>query len=288
MASTYLISRQIAGSIKTEKEQHRRAIPILNLHRVSVLRPEHPMTLHPAAFRKLLEALQKNYRFISLRELDEILMRGSNSDDLVSLTFDDCYGCNYVYALPILKELGIPATFFVSTGFIDSSKPLTHDINWKIYDLPNFTSKQLEAMAAHPDYEMGSHSVTHVDFSRSGDQATVRSELRDSKLTLERITGRPVVRLAIPFGHPAHFTREVIDIAQEVGYVRAYSHFGGRNVIPGDGRVGFVLHRICNQDEPDYARACLEGYRGRSSFLPGKTDKSDWPLEFHPIQLRRL
>lgn len=246
------------------------------------------MTMHPVAFRELLMGLQQSYRFISLKELDEILLSGENTNDVVSLTFDDCYGCNYVYALPILKELGIPATFFVSTGFIDSTNPFPHDIKQQIFDLPNFTSKQIEAIAAHPDYEIGSHSISHMDFSKTSDEAAVMRELFDSKVALEQITSGPVTRLAVPWGYPAYCTQQVIDVARKVGYERLYSHFGGRNLVLADGHVGYVLHRICNQGNSDYVRACLEGYRGRSSFLPGKTDKSEWSQEFHPIELRRL
>jgi peptidoglycan/xylan/chitin deacetylase (PgdA/CDA1 family) len=51
--------------------------------------------------------------------------------DAVVVTFDDGYDDNYHVAYPILRELGVPATFFVSTGHIDSGKPYGYD--WLVH-----------------------------------------------------------------------------------------------------------------------------------------------------------
>jgi peptidoglycan/xylan/chitin deacetylase (PgdA/CDA1 family) len=40
------------------------------------------------------------------------------------VTFDDGYGNNVTHAAPILRELGVPATFFVSAGYIGKDKLL--------------------------------------------------------------------------------------------------------------------------------------------------------------------
>jgi peptidoglycan/xylan/chitin deacetylase (PgdA/CDA1 family) len=284
-ARLYLAAHFSSGSAARERSAARRGIPILNLHRVSELNPRHPMTMVPSDFRRLLAGLQHAYRFIRLSDLDRILNSGQNRDDLACLTFDDCYGCNHTYAVPILRELGIPATFFVSTRFIDSSEPFPHDVANGYRDLPNFTSAQLREMAASPDLEIGSHSVSHFNFSKSFSDEELKTELMGSKAALEKIVGRPVARFAVPWGGIPHCSTRVIQGAKDAGYERVYSHFGGRNLVH-PGRMGYVLHRICSQGEPAYVRACLEGYSGRNTVIPGGSDRSRWPAEFHPTDIR--
>ena len=47
------------------------------------------------------------------------------------VTFDDGYDDNYHVAFPLLAAAGVPATFFVSTGHIDSGMPYAYD--WLVH-----------------------------------------------------------------------------------------------------------------------------------------------------------
>ncbi|MCG6966012.1 MAG: polysaccharide deacetylase family protein [Chromatiaceae bacterium] len=95
----------------------------LIFHRVLVDRdPMNPSEPTADWFRRLAAMLATNFRLISL---DEAVRRSSCGDlpgRTVSVTFDDGYADNYTVAMPILAEFGIPATFFVASGFIDGGR----------------------------------------------------------------------------------------------------------------------------------------------------------------------
>lgn len=98
---------------------------------------------------------------ISLTKMIEMYKKGIKPDKFyVSLTFDDGYEDNFTVAYPILKSLKIPATIFLTTGFIDNKNKLpwwdelefiANNINSRIslewnggkyhFDLKNYTDK---------------------------------------------------------------------------------------------------------------------------------------------------
>ncbi len=102
----------------------------------------------------------------------------------VLLTFDDGYADAYTAAFPILQRYGFKATFYIVTSFINKPRYLTTD--------------QIQQMAA-AGMSFGSHSISHsilTDLSA----ARVESEVRQSRVELERLLGRPVLDFCYPSG----------------------------------------------------------------------------------------
>ena len=79
-------------------------------------------------FRRQMEAIKQAFTPITLSELvDALTEKRPLPARGICITFDDGYENNATTAAPILKELGIPATFFVTTGFLDGTTKLWVD-----------------------------------------------------------------------------------------------------------------------------------------------------------------
>ena len=77
----------------------------------------------------------KNFDVIGLNDLEQALCepRGRH----VMFTFDDGYRDNYTHAYQVLRSHGVPATFFVATGFLDSPQvPWWDEIAWMVRTSP--------------------------------------------------------------------------------------------------------------------------------------------------------
>ncbi|WP_235499539.1 polysaccharide deacetylase family protein [Frateuria sp. Soil773] len=86
----------------------------------------------PERFREQMKLLKQRFQPMRLTDVAAALEAGDALPaDAVAVTFDDGYDDNYRIAYPILHELGIPATFFVSTGHIDSGRPFAYD--WLVH-----------------------------------------------------------------------------------------------------------------------------------------------------------
>lgn len=86
----------------------------------------------PEEFREQMTLVRERYRPMRLSDVAAAINAGHPlPPDAVVITFDDGYDDNYRIAYPILKELGVPATFFISTGHIDSGRPYAYD--WLVH-----------------------------------------------------------------------------------------------------------------------------------------------------------
>ena len=65
-----------------------------------------------SAFEKQLQYLQRNASILPLSEAVTRLQDGSLPPRSVSITFDDGYEDNYIYAFPLLKKFGFSAVIF--------------------------------------------------------------------------------------------------------------------------------------------------------------------------------
>jgi peptidoglycan/xylan/chitin deacetylase (PgdA/CDA1 family) len=187
------------------------AIGILMYHRVAECEPGVPMptwTVTPGRMRAQLAALlSAGY---SAWPLSKVLAFGQESRPIPSnvfvITFDDGYQNNYSMAWPILKELGMPATIFLATAYLDTKHPFPFD-DWQLAGssavppcswLPLSTEECVE-MLDDGLIEFGSHTHTHQSFL--GRVEAFRQDLRASFTILSQRFGIVHPSFAFPFGH---------------------------------------------------------------------------------------
>jgi peptidoglycan/xylan/chitin deacetylase (PgdA/CDA1 family) len=216
------------------------AAAVLRYHRVAdVTHDIHGLAVSPAAFRSQMEQLRESRQVLPLRVLAAAVANGEPPDGAVALTFDDGYLDNLEAAAPILAELGLPATFFLTTetragcrrfwwDVLEdalASDPAAHG-EWyarfkrsapvvrddMLTQLARQTGVPLVSNAGRPmtvdemrrlrDFpliDIGAHSVHHGSLAPLSAEECHR-EVFESRSTLERLTGQPVTSFAYPFG----------------------------------------------------------------------------------------
>jgi peptidoglycan/xylan/chitin deacetylase (PgdA/CDA1 family) len=92
---------------------------ILMYHNFSGPNGTEPDSLNVEGIRLQFNYLRRHFRVVSLVQLAEQVASGRKLDRLmVALTIDDGRRSCYEYLFPLLKEFGLPATFFVVSSFI--------------------------------------------------------------------------------------------------------------------------------------------------------------------------
>ena len=82
--------------------------------------------LDEITFRNQLLYLKKHFTVLALSTAVESLKLGKIDRPTAVITFDDGYQNNYSVAYPILRELRLPATIFLTTGWIDTGYTLRY------------------------------------------------------------------------------------------------------------------------------------------------------------------
>lgn len=117
----------------------------------------------------------------------------------VAITFDDGSETDLLVAVPVLKELGFTATFYITTGFLGK---------------PGYLSATQVRAVSDAGFEIGCHSKTHPYLSDQND-LVLENEINAPKKELEDITGRRVEHFSCPGGR---YDQRVRTIAQRSGY----------------------------------------------------------------------
>lgn len=211
---------------------------IVAFHRINDELPEDGLTLSSARFEKFCEFFRDHFRVVPLSEQVAACSAGRDMGGTLSITFDDGYRDNFEVAAPILRKLKLPATFFVTTGFIGTrivapwDRHLAQQPGWMDWD-------QLRTLVAQ-GFEIGCHTETHVDLGVV-DATTAWSEIEASRTKLNEQLGQPVRLFAYPFGCRYNLSVESRELVLRAGFLCCLSGDGGPNARTADP---FNLNRI--------------------------------------------
>ena len=98
------------------------AFPVLSYHRVNDAGDPFFPAMSTAVFEQHMAHLARSYRVLTVEDLVDRMRRGRLPRNAIALTFDDGYRDNLTHAAPILARYGLPATVFLTTGFIGTAE----------------------------------------------------------------------------------------------------------------------------------------------------------------------
>ena len=138
---------------------------IANYHRVLA----EPDAVYPATdqvlFERHVRTIKACFNPIRLDKAIEQLQAGTLPRNSVSITFDDGYADNCTVALPVLKKWGVPASFFIATGFLNGGRMWNDTVIESIRCVSKPTidlnEMKLGILNTANDYEKNK-SVTHI------------------------------------------------------------------------------------------------------------------------------
>ena len=178
---------------------------------------EAPLAVTPEDFERQMTALLER-GFEGARFTDAVL--NPPHPRTLAVTFDDGYVSVLERAEPILSRLGLPATVFIPTAFMERRQQLLWNgvAHWADTafgeELRGMDWNDLRSLV-ELGWEVGSHTRTHRRLTRLGDQA-MRAELADSLLECERQLGAPCTAIAYPYGDA---DERVTAAAENAGYL---------------------------------------------------------------------
>jgi peptidoglycan/xylan/chitin deacetylase (PgdA/CDA1 family) len=205
--------------------RHTSRAAILLYHRVNDYSPD-VLTVTTRAFAAHLLTIRKFYSTLTTEELVRRLRSGEPvADTSVLVHFDDAYQDVHDNGGPLLRAAGMPALWFVSSGFVGSDRKFAHDAAKYPFDYPNCTVADLRQWAAN-GFEVGAHTVNHVDLGTCTlEQAAI--EVTESRKQLEQMLGQPVRLFSFPFGRLDNIRDEVRGIVRRGDYDALFSAHGG-------------------------------------------------------------
>ncbi|MEM1295769.1 MAG: polysaccharide deacetylase family protein [Verrucomicrobiota bacterium] len=264
-------------------------VSILGYHDFANQDSRNNMVINTSKFRAQMEALKKA-EIPVIPMMDYVAWKKGEKNipnPSVVITIDDGWEAVYTHAFPILREYGYPFSVYLYKNYIGGAgRSLSYE--------------QINEMIAN-GCEIGVHSVSHSDMSRTGGRSAtayeewLREELGESLRFLREKFGDSVIPVfAYPYGK---YNKQVVTLAEEYGYelgvtvapkkaAHSLPDFEvGRYIIHGDNNtnIGYAMNFKSNQVTPGGALTSPTATEGGEEEAPLVTM---WPKQNEDIVTR--
>lgn len=202
---------------------------ILLYHRVaSSNNDSHKLCVSPENFQKQVEYLKENFKVIPLVQLVQNIKTKGIQNNSIIITFDDGYADNLHNALPILEEFNVPATVFLTAGYVDSNKPFYWDENTPVEDRGwPISADEAKTLSNRHLIEIGGHTISHPKLAKLPENEQFK-EISGGKQILEEILNTPLASFAYPFGGKDSFNKTTIKLVKKADFNYACSNIHER------------------------------------------------------------
>ncbi|MDP2867648.1 polysaccharide deacetylase family protein [Methyloversatilis sp.] len=212
----------------TARKQTAERIPVLMYHRVGDTSNawEARYGIRPEDFRAHMQALADvGYRAVTIDDMVKWLEGDLTlPEGAFLLTFDDGFKGVMDHAMPVLQQLGWPATVFLVSDLIGSRDEWTRTSNPSGQTHPLLDADDIRTMSA-AGFSFHSHTRSHASLPTLDDDA-LADQLAGSRRALQNLLGHDVDYIAYPFGH----LDERVEVAtRAAGYRVAFSTQPGFN-----------------------------------------------------------
>jgi peptidoglycan/xylan/chitin deacetylase (PgdA/CDA1 family) len=217
-------------------------------------------TIPATRFAKQLRWLRRQgYRAVRLEEIlaDRRQFRLPPAR-AVAITFDDGYEDNHRLAFPLLREAGMPATFFLVSARLGEAN--TWDAEGELAGRPLLGVDQAREMQG-AGMELGAHTRHHPALSDIA-EASLDDEIAGSHADLEQALGMRASSFAYPYGKMSPAASAAVERAGFLGAVCSRSGFND------PAAPDYALRRVEVRGTDSltaFARAVRRGHRRAST-----------------------
>lgn len=178
----------------------------------------HQLCISPENFREQIKFLKENFRIVPLVQLVREIRVKKLKNNTMAITFDDGYADNLYNALPILQEHNVPATVFLTAGYVSQNKPFYWDKNTPQEDRGRpMTLDEVKTLSKARIIEIGGHTINHLKLAKIPEKEQFK-ELGAGKRIIEEMVGFPLLSFAYPFGGKDSFNKTTIELVKKAGF----------------------------------------------------------------------